>query len=93
MRGTEATFVWTALSAVASYFFEFTGPGGQFGNPNGTGPDPANTGGGGFIVPTTGFTTVVPALTSGVYQVRVIGRTASGAFVGTFSDAVPLTIQ
>jgi len=25
--------------------------------------------------------------------VRVIGRTASGAFVGTFSEAVALTIQ
>ena len=92
-RGTEASFVWTALPAVASYFFEFTGPGGSFGNPNGTGPDPGNTAGGGVLIGSTGFTTIVPALPPGVYQVRVIGRTASGAFVGTFSDAVSLTIQ
>jgi len=92
-RGTEASFVWTALPAVASYFFEFTGPGGSFGNPNGTEPDPGNTTGGGVLIATTGFTTIVPALPPGVYQVRVIGRTASGAFVGTFSDAVSLTIQ
>jgi hypothetical protein len=45
------------------------------------------------IVGTTGFTTTVPALPPGTYQVRVIGRTASGAFVGTFSDALALTIQ
>jgi hypothetical protein len=45
------------------------------------------------IIATTGFATIVPALPAGVYQVRVIGRTASGAFVGTFSDAVALTIQ
>jgi hypothetical protein len=91
--GTPVTFVWDALAAVASYFFEFTGPGGTFANPNGTGPDPGNTGGGGLIVPTTGFATTVPALPPGVYQVRVIGRTASGAFVGTFSDALAVTIQ
>lgn len=46
-----------------------------------------------MLIATTGFTTVVPALPLGVYQVRVIGRTASGAFVGTFSEAVALTIQ
>jgi Tol biopolymer transport system component len=91
--GTPVTFVWGALPNVTSYFFEFTGPGGQFANPNGTGPDPGNTGGGGLIVTSTGFAATVPALSPGVYQVRVIGRTASGAFVGTFSDAVSLTIQ
>jgi Tol biopolymer transport system component len=91
--GTPVTFVWEALPAVASYFFEFTGPGGQFANPNGTGPDTTNLTGGGFIVGTTGFTGPVPPLPPGVYQVRVIGRTAAGAFVGTFSDALSLTIQ
>jgi hypothetical protein len=45
------------------------------------------------VIPTTGFTTLVPALAPGVYQVRVLGRTASGAFVGTFSDALAVTIQ
>jgi Tol biopolymer transport system component len=93
VAGTPVTFVWTALPAVASYFFEFTGPGGQFANPNGTGPDLTNAAGGGLVIATTGFTTTVPALAPGVYQVRVIGRTAAGAFVGTFSDAVALTIQ
>jgi hypothetical protein len=91
--GAPVTFLWDALPAVASYFFEFTGPGGTFANPNGTGPDPANTTGGGVIIPGTGFTTPVPALPAGVYQVRVIGRTAAGAFVGTFSDALSVTIQ
>jgi Tol biopolymer transport system component len=92
-RGTPVTFVWEALAGAGSYFFEFTGPGGQFANPNGTTPDPVNTAGGGLIVPTTGFTVPVPALPAGTYQVRVIGRTPAGAFVGTFSDAVTLTIQ
>jgi Tol biopolymer transport system component len=91
--GTPVTFVWGALPNVASYFFEFTGPGGAFTNPNGTGPDPANQAGGGVVIPATGFTTTVPPLPPGVYQVRVIGRTASGAFVGTFSDALAVTIQ
>jgi T5SS/PEP-CTERM-associated repeat protein len=90
--GQRVTFLWGALPGVASYFFEFTGPDGQFANPNGAGPDPANTGGGGLIVASTGFETTVPALAPGVYQVRVIGRTAAGAFVGTFSDAVAVTI-
>jgi hypothetical protein len=91
--GMPVTFVWDALPAVATYFFEFTGPGGQFTNPNGPGPDPANTAGGGLIIGDTGFTTTVPPLPAGVYEVRVIGRTAAGAFVGTFSDALTLTIQ
>jgi Tol biopolymer transport system component len=90
--GQRVTFLWGALPAVASYFFEFTGAGGQFTNPNGTELDPANSVGGALIVASTGFETTVPALPSGVYQVRVIGRTAAGAFVGTFSDAVAVTI-
>jgi streptogramin lyase/Tol biopolymer transport system component len=92
MPGQRVTFLWGALPGVASYLFEFTGAGGQFGNPNGTGPDPGNTTGNGLIVSSTGFETTVPALAPGVYQVRVIGLTAAGAFVGTFSDAVSLTI-
>ena len=76
--------------------FEHTGPGRQFANPNGTGPDRVNGfggAGGGFVVPGTGFTVTLGASTPpGTYQVRVIGLSPTGQPVGTFSDAVTVVV-
>lgn len=91
------TFAWTALSGTAQYLFEFTGPGGTFANPNGTGPDPANgfgsSTGGGLPVSGTRFATVVPPIAPGVYQVRIMGLSAANAPVGLASDALTLTVR
>ena len=91
-RNAQAGFSWTVVSGVAQYLFEFTRPGAQFANPNGPGPDPANALGS-VVVQGTTFAVVVPAdVTPGAYQVRVISLTAAGTPVGTFSDAVTVTV-
>jgi hypothetical protein len=95
--GAPVTFVWTQLAGVFSYGFEFTGPGRQFSNPNGTVPDPVNGfggAGGGFAVVGTGFTTALGfGLPPGVYQARVIGLSPTGLIIGSFSDAVTLIVD
>lgn len=96
-RGLPATFAWTVVPGTAGYFFEFTGPNQQFTNPNAVEPDPVNGSGGtggGFSVLGTSFTATVPiGLTPGSYQVRVIGVSAAGQPVGTFSDAITVSVQ
>ena len=91
VRGTSATFAWSALAGVAQYFFEFTGPSRVFANPNGTTPDPGA--GGGLPVTGTNFTAAIPPIAPGSYQIRVIGLGPTGQFLGTFSDAVTVVVQ
>jgi subtilisin-like proprotein convertase family protein len=94
--GTAVTFAWTGLPEVTRYGFEFTGPNRQFLNPNGSVPDPVNAfggAGGGFLVEGTSFTVVIdPSIPPGTYQVRVIGLSRDGRPIGTFSDALTLTV-
>jgi hypothetical protein len=96
-RGTAVSFAWTALPGVTLYGLEFTGPDLTFANPNGAAPDAVNGfggAGGGVLVGGTGLTVVVPAdLAPGAYAVRVIGLSAAGLPLGTFSDAITLVIQ
>lgn len=95
-RGPQVSFAWTALDGVTQYFFEFTGPGLQFANPNGRAPDTVNGfggQGGGFVVLGTGFPAVIPpSIAAGTYRVRVIGLGALGQPLGSFSDAVTVVI-
>jgi photosystem II stability/assembly factor-like uncharacterized protein/Tol biopolymer transport system component len=96
-RGLPATFAWTVIPGAVEYFFEFTGVNQPFTNPNAAAPDPVNglggTGGGVRVV-STSFTATVPGgLTPGSYQVRVIGVSAAGQPVGTFSDAITVSVQ
>jgi photosystem II stability/assembly factor-like uncharacterized protein len=94
--GTSVTFIWQGLEGVTRYFFEFTGPNGQFANPNGTTTDPVNgQGGAGGGLPVTGTTlavTVPPGTPPGTYEARVIGLAVGGQFLGQFSDAVRVTV-
>jgi uncharacterized protein (DUF1501 family) len=96
-RGTAVSFAWTPVPDAAQYGVEFTGPDRQFANPNGIAPDGVNGyggTGGGFLVPGPGFATDLPgAMTPGTYQVRVIGISAAGQLVGSFSDAVTLPVR
>jgi hypothetical protein len=81
-RGGNATFAWTAVDGAAQYLFEFSG-----------GPDPGMIGGS-FTVPVPGFEAVVPlGVPPGTYRIRVLGLTASGAPIGTFSGPVSLVVQ
>lgn len=95
---TAIPFAWNGVAGVTQYFFEFTGPNRQFANLNGTAPDPVNGGGpggagGGFALPGTSLTaTLDPSFPPGVYQVRVIGLSPTGQFVGSFSDAVTVIL-
>jgi hypothetical protein len=94
---TTVTIVWTALPDITRYGVEFTGPNLRFANRNGSGPDSENGfggAGGGMVVAGTGLAQVLdPATTpQGRYQVRVIGFSASGVPVGTFSDAVTVAL-
>lgn len=95
-RGATVTFAWTLVAGAGQYLFEFTGPGGAFANPNGTGPDPANgfgsPTGGGLPVAGTSFTAVVPPIAPGVYQVRVLGFSGTTP-IGLASDALTLTVR
>ena len=90
------TFIWTPVPGAVLYAFEHTGPAQQFDNPNGTALDPANGffgTGGGLLVAGTGFTTTLAPFTPpGYYQCRVIGLTAGGLVIGTFSDAVTVFV-
>jgi subtilisin-like proprotein convertase family protein len=94
--GTAVTFAWTGLPGVTRFGFEFTGTGRQFLNQNGPGPDPVNGfggAGGGFLVEGTSLTVVIdPSVPPGTYQVRVIGISRDGRPIGTFSDALTLTV-
>lgn len=75
---------------------EHTGPGRQFADPNGTGPDPVNTfgGAGGFVLSGTSFTTTLPpSIPPGTYQIRVIALSPTGQPVGAFSDAVTVIVE
>jgi len=96
-QGAAVTVTWTALPGVSLYGLEFTGPNRQFANPNGTEPDPVNGfggAGGAVLVGGTGVTVVVPVgIAPGTYEVRVIGVSAGGQPLGTFSDAVTLVIE
>lgn len=96
-RGAPVSFAWTPLAGAAGYGVEFTGPDRRFANPNGIAPDSLNGyggAGGGFLVPGPGFTADLPAaMTPGTYQVRVIGITAAGQLLGSFSDAVTLVVR
>ena len=96
--GSPVAFTWTDLGCGApQYGFEFTGRNLTFTNPNGTAPDGVNGfggAGGGFAVSGASFTAVLPqTLTPGSYQVRVIGLSATGQLVGTFSSAVTVVVQ
>jgi hypothetical protein len=96
-RLTPVTFTWAAVAGAAAYGFEYTGPGRQFANPNGTAPDAANgfggTGGGLVVSGTSLPVTLTSSIPAGTYQVRVIGLSAAGQIVGTFSDAVTVIVQ
>jgi hypothetical protein len=96
-RGAPATFTWTGLSGVIEYFFEFTGVNLPFANPNAGSTDAVNGfggAGGGVVIPATSFVvTIPPSVPAGAYQVRVIGRLASGQFIGRFSDALTVNVQ
>ena len=65
-------------------------------NLDGVTTDPVNGlggAGGGFPVPGTSLTIVIPAaIASGAYQVRVIGLLAAGEPVGSFSGAVTVVV-
>ncbi len=93
---TPVTFAWTTVTGAAQYGFEHTGPGRQFSRPNATLADPVNGfggAGGGWVVPGTSFsTTLPPSALPGTYQVRVIGLSATGQPVGTFSDALTVVL-
>jgi Tol biopolymer transport system component len=92
-RGVTATLEWGALVGVTRYLLEFTAPNGQFAVPNTTLlSDPGAAG----RVPVTGtrVSAVVPLdLVPGTYQVRVIGLSATDSPVGSFSDALTLTVE
>jgi hypothetical protein len=95
-RGQLVTFAWTALAGAPSYGFEFTGTDRVFANPNGAAADGVNGfggAGGGFLVQGPSVTVQVPSVAPGRYQVRVIGFSASGQIVGSFSDAVTVVVQ
>ncbi len=93
---TPVTFAWSAAAGASQYAFEHTGPGRQFANPNGTGPDPVNGfggAGGGFVVDGMSVSVTLPAsMPPGSYQIRVIGLSPTGQPVGTFSDAVAVIV-
>jgi streptogramin lyase/Tol biopolymer transport system component len=94
-RGQGLTFAWTTLAGVALHGIEVTGTDLVFQNPNGTVPDGQNGfggAGGGGLVSGTSVTIVVPDVPTGRYQVRVIGISAAGAVVGSFSDAVTVIV-
>jgi Tol biopolymer transport system component/streptogramin lyase len=94
-RGQGLTFAWTTLAGVALHGIEVTGADLVFQNPNGTVPDGQNGfggAGGGGLVSGTSVTIVVPNVPAGRYQVRVIGISAAGAVVGSFSDAVTVIV-
>lgn len=90
------TFTWTAVPGAVQYGFEYTGPGRQFSNANGTEPDGVNGfggAGGGLLVHDTSLAVVLAApFPGGTYQVRVIGVSATGQLVGAFSDAVTVVV-
>jgi hypothetical protein len=94
--GALLALAWTPVGGAASYLVEYSGPGLAFANPNGTGVDPVNGSGGAggaLVVAGTGANVAVPAVVPpGPYQVRVIGRASSGAFLGTFSDALTVHV-
>jgi hypothetical protein len=98
LRGAPLTFTWTeTVPGVPLYFFEFTGAGLVFANPNDTAPDTVNGfggAGGGAIVGGTTVPVVVPTgIPPGSYQVRVIGLAATGQVLGSFSNAITLIVQ
>jgi List-Bact-rpt repeat protein/WD40 repeat protein len=93
---TVVTINWTVVGGAAQYGVEFTGVNRQFANPNAAGPDPVNGfggAGGAFAVPGTSVTGALdPSIPPGVYQVRVLGLSASLQPIGTFSDALTLVL-
>lgn len=93
VRGTQALVTWTVVPGIAQYLVEFTGPGGQFANPNGSAPDPAKALGS-LVVPGTALAVVAPVtIPQGSYQVRVISLDGAGQPVASFSDAVTVVVQ
>jgi photosystem II stability/assembly factor-like uncharacterized protein len=91
-RGDAVTVAWTAVAGAAGYLVEVSHPGGRFANPNGTEPDPSVLAS--LTVTATALSAVVPPeLRPARYQVRVIGLTAAGRPIGTFSDAVTLDLR
>jgi hypothetical protein len=90
--GSPVTFLWTeTVPGVPQYLFEVSGPGRPFANPNGTAADPGAIG---FLVPGTVLPVVVPpGIQPGTYQVRVIGVSATGQALGSFSNAITLIVQ
>ena len=93
---TSVTIDWTVVGGAALYGVEFTGVNRQFANPNAAGPDPVNGfggAGGAFTVPGTSVTGGLdPSIPPGVYQIRVLGLSASLQPIGTFSDALTLVL-
>jgi hypothetical protein len=91
-RGTVVTLAWTALVGVSDYLVEFTGPGGAFQLPNATTlTDPGAAG----RIPVAGpslAVTISAAIPPGTYQLRVIGASGLGAPLGSFSDALTVTV-
>jgi Tol biopolymer transport system component len=92
-RGTAVTLAWTPLVGVGQYLLEATGPNGQFTQPNATTlTDPGAAARAPVIA--TSFSVPLPLdLPTGSYQVRVIGLSATGTPVGSFSDALTLVVQ
>jgi hypothetical protein len=92
-RGTTAVLEWTPLVGVGQYLLEVTAPNGQFAQPNATTlTDP----GAAVRVPVaaTSFSVLLPPdLAPGLYQVRVIGLSPTGAPAGSFSDALTVVVQ
>ena len=90
-------FAWTAVPGATQYVFEFTGANLEFTNPNGALPDLVNGfggAGGRLLVSGTSLSPeLLPSFPPGIYQVRVIGLSPTGDFLGTFSDAVTVVLR
>jgi hypothetical protein len=90
------TFRWSSILGAATYFFEYTGAGRRFGNPNSSSPDSINgfggAGGGLLVAGTTLPITLEPTIPGGTYQWRVIAVAADGTPRGIFSDAASISL-
>jgi hypothetical protein len=79
--GTLLAVAWTPVAGAAQYLITFEG-----------GPDPGLIGGG-FLVPVNVISGTVPVGTPpGIYRLRVLGLTAAGAPVGSFSEVLTLEV-
>lgn len=90
--GGPVLFVWTPLVGVERYLLEVAGPNRPFAMPNATTLNDPGAVGRFPVVGTTLAATVPLDVPPGAYQVRVIGLSPAGAPVGSFSDAVTVSV-